>query len=68
MDEMGPEFERDYFSGVYDRPCPTCKGRNVEAVVSWHNLSKELNDLADEWYRDWRMHYAECEAERRFGA
>ena len=32
MAEMGPEFEEDYFSGVYDMVCNACKGERWTLV------------------------------------
>ena len=33
MDEMGEEFLEDYRAGNFDRPCETCQGQRVVAVV-----------------------------------
>lgn len=33
MDEMGDDFREDYFGGVYDVQCRTCKGLRVIAQL-----------------------------------
>lgn len=33
LDELGDEFIDDYRAGNFDRPCETCKGERVVAVV-----------------------------------
>jgi hypothetical protein len=62
FDEMGPEFEEDYFRGVYDQPCARCDGDRVMPVPT----TAEGIQLVDEIERERYEIYAEQEAERRF--
>jgi len=41
MDELGPEFEEDYFSGAYDVPCHECNGRRVVLVPDEQRATEE---------------------------
>jgi DnaJ-class molecular chaperone len=62
-----PDFSSDYFSGVYDRPCPECRGTGKVQVVDEDAIDPEdraawaAQDEADRYIA------AEREAERRFG-
>lgn len=58
MYELGPDFERDYFSGVYDVTCYDCKGKRVvpvvddrrltlEQAVAWARVQDIIADLAE---------------------
>jgi hypothetical protein len=67
----GPDFREDYMAGVYDGPCPECKGRTtVAVVVERDSIPADLQGYYDEWQRS-----EDCmadlrameEAERRFG-
>ncbi len=70
--DADPDFERDYFAGVYDIDCPKCDGVRVVLVpdesVAWTD--------AEEWamarYREVQAEIAESrhiqEMERRYGA
>ena len=59
FDQMGPEFEDDYFSGVYDVICTECKGQRV--VKSRFAKSEEELD-EERWNREW---LAEIQREER---
>lgn len=68
MAELGPEFQEDYFSGVYDVPCEVCEGLRVVPVVDEEKCSPELlaaykRDQEEQAYLD-----RESAAERRMGA
>ena len=63
-----PDFEEDYFSGVYDVPCNKCRGARVFAVADEDNNPKELIEKIAEHEKDLRDMYAEMAAERRNGA
>ena len=61
FEEAGPEFEEDYFAGVYDVTCRTCKGKNVipqlDRAAIMHNprlrpLLKAYDKQQDEQSRD----------------
>ena len=50
-----PQFEEDYFSGVYDVTCNHCKGRRVSPVVDHTKLTADqvrALKLIDEEQRD----------------
>lgn len=48
-----PEFLEEYFKrgGIYDVQCPTCKGRNVVAVIDREACEKDpkLKDILAQW-------------------
>jgi RecJ-like exonuclease len=66
------DFEHDYFSGAYDRPCPSCAGKgrvqviDTERVTSWRDkiVLKEFKRQERDSAEIDAMH----EAERRMGA
>lgn len=66
------DFAENYFSGVYDRPCPTCQGKgriqtiDRKAVTSWRD--KIALKAHRRWEREEAEYRAMCEAERRMGA
>lgn len=68
MDEQGLDFFDDYMSGMYDRTCSECDGRNVTREVNEDFMSVAM--LA-EW-KDWLASYYESRAieaqERAMGA
>ena len=41
MDELGPDFQEDYLSGVYDVPCNLCGGRTTVPVLDEARCPKE---------------------------
>jgi len=45
MDELGPDFEEDYFSGVYDVTCEECKGAKVVKVPDMGVLNDETAEI-----------------------
>ena len=63
-----PDFERDYFDGVYDVTCYRCNGRTTVKVVDWDRLTPEQARAYEFQLRQEAEHWAECEAERRMGA
>ena len=48
-----PEFREEYFKrgGIYDVQCPTCKGKNVMAVVDRERVEKDekLKAILAQW-------------------
>lgn len=58
-----PDFAEDYMSGLYDRNCPDCNGKNVIASPK-HPWPDDLCRLM----HDYNCARAEEEAERRVGA
>ena len=68
--ELGPDFMQDYMDGVYDRPCPSCKGKGKELSVDYTWLKKGdkgLYDAVKAWEEEEAYFQSVCEAERRFG-
>ena len=65
--EQDPDFEQDYFAGVFDVTCYTCKGKRVVSVLDEKkcdpNLLQEYRDHLQEEYE----YQAMCAAERRRG-
>lgn len=49
MNELGPEFIEDYLSGVYDKPCPECKGRTTVLEVDESRLTLEQKEHHEAW-------------------
>lgn len=64
-----PEFEEDYFAGVYDVTCYECKGlRVVPEVDRTPGVNKEEDLKKYDEYLEWEDYYRrEREAERRWG-
>lgn len=63
-----PDFERDYFSGVYDITCNRCHGDRVVPEMDNKRVKPEIAERIyeiEEADRDFRMMQ---ESERRFGA
>ena len=48
MSELGEDFEKSYFSGVYDVVCTQCKGNKVIAVVNANACNPEQIELVKE--------------------
>lgn len=68
MEELGPDFREEYFSGVYDVCCEECQGRNVVlAVDEEHADAKLLKDYHDLIEANWAYEKM-CADERRMGA
>lgn len=75
-DSFDDEFAEQYFKrgGIYDVVCPTCKGKNVIAVInrdliengSDESLKKILAEVDEQAEQD-AYYEAECAAERRMG-
>jgi len=68
MDEAGPEFEEDYFSGALDRTCECCKGSGKVQVVDVDRLSPEERKVFDDDCEIERQMRAEERMERLMGA
>ncbi len=61
-----PDFGEDYRSGMYDKPCEECKGRNVVDVIAYDRLDAETRAKV-EWHERQQAEYeAEVAAERRY--
>lgn len=58
-----PDFKEDYFAGVYDVPCFTCKGKRVERVPDWENMTPQMKSAWDD-HLDYER---EKEQERKMG-
>ena len=67
MDELGPDFLEDYMSGVYDRPCPTCDGRNVVDAWDWDRMDPRTLKVCTDREQAVFDSDAEQAAERRAG-
>lgn len=44
FEEAGPEFEQDYFGGVYDIACPECQGLRVVTGAREREYAEEEQD------------------------
>ena len=64
MDENGPEFMEDYFSGMYDVICDHCRGDNVIPVPNEPRNQRAVEDYLNDIWES----YAQEAAERRVGA
>jgi DnaJ-class molecular chaperone len=61
-----PDFGEDYRSGMYDKPCGECKGRNVVDVIDYEQLDAATRSKV-EWDEEQRARYeAEVAAEQRY--
>jgi hypothetical protein len=52
FEREGPEFQEDYFRGVYDVTCYECKGHRVVLCPDCKNVMAMLGNHSDEhcWY------------------
>ena len=66
--DQDPDFERDYFAGVFDVRCAECKGERVVLEPNWDQMIERQKELANTHYQDESDHFAEIAAERRVGA
>jgi len=63
-----PDFEEAYFAGVYDIPCPECRGRRVVPVPdvgACTYAQKRLLVAERQWQRADSEYRAEVRAEQR---
>lgn len=67
MCDGDPDFADDYFSGVYDRPCPSCKGQNVKPAPDIDSLDEEDRHILESALEDERQYRAMVASERRMG-
>lgn len=63
-----PEFEENYFGGLYDVTCEECKGERVLDVVDEKKLTKKMRDRYYRALDEIRACEQEAESERRMGA
>ena len=66
--DADPDFEEQYFRGVFDVRCYECKGEKVVKVPDWDAMTEDQRKRAEDWYRWMAESAAEEEAERRMGA
>ncbi len=59
-----PDFERDYFSGVYDITCTQCRG---EKVIPRVIFDEKIDKAIEEWQSNEAAYAAERAAEMRMG-
>lgn len=62
-----PDFESDYFGGVYDVTCNRCNGRTTERVVDWNALTDEQREAYENQLEGEASDRAEHLAEIRAG-
>jgi len=62
-----PDFKEDYFSGVYDVQCYTCRGRSTVQEVDFDALPDVIAEFIREWERAEAYYQAERDAETRMG-
>jgi len=62
-----PQFEEDYFAGVYDIDCPECNGLRVVAVVDEISNSQDLVKLYHKRMKDEADYRSLCRFERLMG-
>ena len=63
-----PDFEENYFGGVYDIDCPCCKGKRVELAINEDQCSQsqvdayysEMERIRIEDYNDRMTMWGEC--------
>lgn len=59
-----PDFPDDYKAGVYDQPCPVCKGQRVVAEPDYDAIPQDIQERIDTYNR----HEAESAANDRYWA
>lgn len=62
-----PDFAEDYFGGVYDVTCGTCRGKRVVAVVDEGRADPEHLKLHNNKLDSDASYERLCAAERRYG-
>jgi hypothetical protein len=67
MDEAGQEFREDYMNGVYDKPCPECKGSGKVQEIDWDKLTPDQQKMVIDDAEAEAQYQAEIDAERRAG-
>lgn len=65
--EADPEFQENYFSGVYDVPCHKCGGNRVVWEVAEDALTKRQRVLWQNHLRVLRVGHSERDSEERWG-
>ena len=55
-----PEFEEDYFSGVYDVSCNECFGKRVVPATHDKEVNEWIQQRDDDDYYDRQVMAAEC--------
>lgn len=60
-----PDFEEEYFSGMYDIPCPQCRGKRVIPVINEAAMSKEQKAAYDEYTEEQQEIAKDNYADRR---
>lgn len=68
-----PDFEHDYFGGVYDVTCSECKGKRVVPEIDRERCARSEKLTAilerwDDWCADEADYRSVCDMERRMGA
>ena len=63
-----PDFEEDYFSGVYDQPCDGCNGRTTTLEVDEDNTPPDVLKNWHDWIDEINASYQMSRMERMMGA
>ena len=65
--DADPDFEEDYFSGVYDVRCEACQGERVVAALDEARCTPAQIAQHATYWQDEADYAAEVAAERRWG-
>tara|TARA_Y100000310_G_scaffold311232_1_gene357321 strand:- start:635 stop:949 length:315 start_codon:yes stop_codon:yes gene_type:complete len=62
-----PDFQEDYFGGVYDQQCNECHGRSTVMVPNEEAMTEEIKALWHQQCENTAAEYSERAAEMRWG-
>jgi len=65
--DQDPDFEEDYFKGVYDIPCNECHGKRVSPEVNYSGMKEADKKYVEDYIQEFYDYQAECDMERRLG-
>lgn len=65
-DDLGEDDQVNYLEGVYDLPCPSCKGRNVVEIVTVTSTPTMIGEIGAMVQAEADLQASE-RAERAFG-
>lgn len=60
-----PDFEEDYFSGVYDVECHECRGKRVSLELDFEGMDMILKSYIEKCMRDHRSNLQDLAWERQ---
>jgi len=65
--DQDPDFRENYFSGMYDVPCVSCKGNRVTPEPDYPSMDKRLAKIVEEFIQDFFNEQRNSHYEREMG-